>query len=153
MVGSRLRGENDHHPRREVQNRQSAPDPLSRQSLALLQELPRLDDVFVFVFAGRGCGKPIAAFTQLKGKVDALLDPPLDEWNLHDTRRTVATGLGRLGVQEDMVERVLGHAQGRIERTYNLHAYSDEKRRALQLWSDHVTRWSTARPPAATSSN
>jgi integrase len=92
----------------------------------------------MFVFSSRG-GKPIAAFTSLKAKIDALLDPPID-YNLHDLRRTCRTGLSRLRVPPHIAERVLGHAQDRIQRTYDVHSYVDEKRQALQLWADHVSR-------------
>lgn len=111
--------------------------PLSRQALRIIEGLPRLDDVYVF--PGRGGGKPLAAFTQHKTRLDALLDPPID-YNLHDTRRTCRTGLSRLRVPPHIAERVLGHAQQGIERVYDVHSYADEKRQALQLWADHVTR-------------
>lgn len=110
--------------------------PLSRQALALLQELPRIDDVYVF--PGRGGGKPIAAFTQMKAGIDRLIDPPLGDWNLHDTRRTVRTGLSRLRVAPHIAERVLGHAQTGMERHYDMHQYADEKRQAFQAWADFI---------------
>jgi hypothetical protein len=68
-----------------------------------------------------------------------LIDPAID-YNLHDTRRTVRTGMARLRVPDHIAERVLGHAVGGIERVYNVHHYADEKRQALQLWADHVSR-------------
>ena len=111
--------------------------PLSRQALAIVKELPRVDDVYVF--AGRGGGKPLAAFTSLKAKIDALLHPPID-YNLHDTRRTCRTGLSRLRVPPHVAERVLGHAQQGIERVYDVHSYRDEKAQALQMWADHIIR-------------
>jgi integrase len=110
--------------------------PLSRQALTLLEGLPRVD---ANVFPGRGGGKPIAAFTSLRAKIDALLDPPID-YNLHDTRRTCRTGLSRLRVAPHVAECVLGHAQQGIERVYDVYSYADEKRQALQLWADHVSR-------------
>lgn len=108
--------------------------PLSRQAVALLEALPRLGE---FVFTGRGGA--MRGFHTRKEKIDRLLDPSFD-YDLHDLRRTTRTGLARLRVPESIAERCLGHTVRGIERHYNLHNYADEKRAALQLWADHVTR-------------
>ena len=50
----------------------------------------------------------------------------------HDLRRTGRTGLARLGVSASVAERVLNHARERIEATYDVHDYIDEKRTALE---------------------
>jgi integrase len=62
----------------------------------------------------------------------------IDEFTLHDLRRTCRTGLARLKVEPHIAERVLGHAQERIRATYDTHAYLDEKRLALERWSAHL---------------
>ena len=110
--------------------------PLSRQAVALLESLPRLGP---YVFTGRGEQHAMRGFHTRKAKVDVLIEPPV-QYQLHDLRRTVRTGLARLKVPESTAERVLGHTTRGIERHYNFHGYADEKRAALQLWSDHVTR-------------
>jgi integrase len=109
--------------------------PLSRQSVALVESLPRLGP---FVFTGRG-EQAMRGFHTRKEKIDALIDPPID-YDLHDLRRTVRTGLARLRVAESTAERCLGHTARGIERHYNMHGYRDEKAQALQAWADHVTR-------------
>lgn len=57
---------------------------------------------------------------------------------LHDLRRTVRTGLARLGIQPHIAERVLNHAQRGVVATYDLHQYADEKRAALDRWAAHL---------------
>jgi integrase len=57
----------------------------------------------------------------------------------HDLRRTGRTGLARLGVKVDIAERVLNHARERIEATYDVHDYVDEKREALDKWGKYLT--------------
>ena len=57
---------------------------------------------------------------------------------VHDLCRTVATGLGKLGVQGHIIERVLNHAQEKLSATYNVHSYEAEKRAALQEWSKYL---------------
>jgi integrase len=61
-------------------------------------------------------------------------------FTLHDLRRTCRTGLARLKVPPHVAERVLGHAQGRIAATYDVHSYLDEKRAALEAWAVHLER-------------
>ena len=58
----------------------------------------------------------------------------------HDLRRTGRTGLARLGVRIDIAERVLNHARERIEATYDLHEYIDEKRDALGVAANAAPR-------------
>ena len=56
----------------------------------------------------------------------------------HDLRRTGRTGLARVGVSVSIAERVLNHARERIEATYDVHDYIDEKRAALEKWAKHL---------------
>jgi integrase len=66
----------------------------------------------------------------------------------HDLRRTGRTGLARLGVKADIAERVLNHARERIEATYDVHEYVDEKREALQTWAKYLAELRDGQPPA-----
>jgi len=69
---------------------------------------------------------------------DAL--PP---WRLHDLRRTVATGLQRLGVRLEVIEAVLGHVSGTragVVGIYQRHRFEDEAREALTAWGAHLQR-------------
>jgi integrase len=59
--------------------------------------------------------------------------------DLRRTGRTGRTGLARLGVKVDIAERVLNHARERIEATYDVHEYVDEKREALEKWAKYLT--------------
>jgi len=56
----------------------------------------------------------------------------------HDLRRTGRTGLARLGVKVEIAERVLNHARERMEATYDVHEYLDEKRQALEKWANYL---------------
>jgi integrase len=66
----------------------------------------------------------------------------------HDLRRTGRTGLARLGVKVDIAERVLNHARERMEATYDVHDYIEEKREALEEWSEHLLGLRDAQPSA-----
>jgi integrase len=111
--------------------------PLSAPALAILKGRGRGDRDLVF---GRGT-KGFGGWTKSKARLDekAKLNRP---WVHHDIRRSAATGLARLGVLPHTIEAVLGHVSGfraGVASTYNLHAYEDEKRRALDLWGQHIS--------------
>lgn len=59
-------------------------------------------------------------------------------WSLHDLRRTVATQLNTIGIAPHIVEALLGHTQGKIQRTYNRSQYLLEKLDALNKWQDRL---------------
>jgi len=64
-------------------------------------------------------------------------------WRLHDIRRTVATGLQRLGTRLEVIEAVLGHGSGSragIVGIYQRHRFEGEARAALTGWGEHVLR-------------
>jgi len=65
------------------------------------------------------------------------------DWRLHDLRRTVATGLQRLGVRFEVTEAVLNHvsgSRGGIAGVYQRHDWKEEKKDALSQWSGHIER-------------
>ena len=62
-------------------------------------------------------------------------------WRVHDARRTLATGLQRLGVRFEVTEAVLNHVSGSrsgIAGVYQRHDWGPEKRAALDAWAAHV---------------
>ena len=67
--------------------------------------------------------------------------PELPEWRHHDLRRSLATGMGEIGVQPHVVEAVLNHVSGTragIAGVYNRALYRAEKQAALERWAEHV---------------
>lgn len=74
---------------------------------------------------------------------------PMPGWRLHDLRRTLATGLQRLGVRLEVTEAVLNHTSGSragIVGIYQRHTWADEKRQALDAWAQHVARVVAGKP-------
>jgi integrase len=73
-------------------------------------------------------------------------------WRLHDLRRTVASGLQRLGIRTEVIERALGHHSGSfagVVGVYQVDPLADEVRHALQQWSDHVDCLAGGKPAKA----
>jgi integrase len=107
--------------------------PLSDMALAILKEIPHRDRVHVF---GVGAGG-YAGWSKGKINLDkvAKLKTP---WTVHDLRRTVRTGLGKLGVQPHIAEAVLNHLPAKLIRTYDRNPYTPEKKAALDAWANHM---------------
>jgi hypothetical protein len=64
---------------------------------------------------------------------------PLPSWSLHDLRRSMRSGLGRLGVAPHVAERCIGHLPaGVVERTYDKFRYGQEIAAALVSWAGYV---------------
>ena len=91
-----------------------------------------------------------------KDATEAREDPgevELSPWRLHDARRTLATGLQKLGVRFEVTEAVLNHTSGAsrtgVAAVYQRHDWGPEKRAALDAWADHCDR--VLLPPADTS--
>ncbi len=84
-----------------------------------------------------GGEKPYANVTRPKAALDTAAE--VTGWTWHDLRRTMRTGLSRLGIRDDIAERAIGHSVGgRLGTTYNLYDFAEEKRLALEAWAAHV---------------
>ncbi|TZG25894.1 tyrosine-type recombinase/integrase [Sphingomonas montanisoli] len=99
-----------------------------------------------WVFATSG-DKPFTAHAKGKTKIDSVLskdgDGDMPGWRLHDLRRTLATGLQRLGVRFEVTEAILNHvgqSRAGVAGIYQRHTWADEKKAALDAWSQHLTQ-------------
>jgi integrase len=100
------------------------------------------------VFSTTGRSSP-SGFSKAKRRLDEYTQRATREgvtseaWRLHDLRRTVATGLQRLGVRFEVTEAVLNHvsgARGGIAGVYQRHDWKEEKEDALNKWSGYIER-------------
>lgn len=64
------------------------------------------------------------------------------DFTLHDLRRTLRTGLARMGIDETTAEMVIGHVPQGMVAVYDQHDRMDERRTALVTWADYVERLS-----------
>jgi integrase len=117
--------------------------PTSEPARELLRSLPQINEL---VFPGlRG---PFNGWSKAKSALDAKSG--VTDWRLHDLRRTVATGLQRLGVRLEVTEQVLNHVSGSragIVGVYQRHDFANEKRAALEAWGSHVEAIVEGRTP------
>jgi integrase len=132
--------------------------PLSPMAVDILKTMPRQtvidenrkEQPSPWVFTTTGA-VAVSGFSRAKAIVERKvlaarreLDPgaePMAEWGIHDLRRTVATELGRLGVSEFVIGKVLNHASKSITgMVYNQYEYVSEKRHALDTWAGYLER-------------
>ncbi|MGA7585108.1 MAG: tyrosine-type recombinase/integrase [Rouxiella badensis] len=64
----------------------------------------------------------------------------VENFTLHDFRRTARTHLAALGVDPIVAERCLNHRIKGVEGIYNRHQYFNERRIALTLWEEELNR-------------
>jgi integrase len=108
--------------------------PLPDAALSILRGIRRRGDRdYVFGIAREG---GFSGWSKSKIALDEAVG--FDDWRLHDLRRTVRTGLGKLGVQPHIAEAILNHLPPKLIRTYDRNTYAAEKRDALNKWAAHL---------------
>jgi integrase len=98
-----------------------------------------------YFFTTRG-DRPISGYSKAKARLDRIVATArskagladLEPWTIHDLRRTVGTGLGKLGVSRFIIARVLNHADRTVTGIYDRYEYLDEKRHALEAWGQYL---------------
>ena len=110
--------------------------PLANMALEVLEASPQIGD-YVFVSGRRG-DQPVTGWSVAKRRLDKLAD--VEDWRLHDIRRTAASGMARLNVPPHVLGRVLNHVPygGGVLGVYDRYAYEPEKRHALEGWARHL---------------
>ena len=102
---------------------------------------------FVFTTTGKTA---VSGYSRAKRRLDAKIEEMAAEgeseavvrqWRVHDLRRTLATGLQRLGVRFEVTESVLNRVSGSrsgVAGVYQRHDWAAEKRDALARWAAHL---------------
>ena len=114
--------------------------PLTKEMLALLNELPRFESG-PYLFSASWGRSSVQNFSKPKRRLDAAMKavlPKLPDWVVHDIRRTTRSHLSALPVEQHVRELVIGHQQAGVKAIYDRYAYLDEKRRALELWQTRL---------------
>jgi integrase len=121
-------------PAERTKNHRAHTVPLSRQARAILERQPRRNSTdFVFSDSGR------VDWDRPKIALDARIG--IAPYRLHDLRRSCASGMQRLGVRAEVIERALNHVSGSfrgVAGIYQRDPLSDNVRSALQRWADHI---------------
>jgi integrase len=89
---------------------------------------------------GRG-GTGFSGWSKSKAKLDARLKHignNLQNWGLHDFRRTFSTRLHDAGIEPLVIEALLAHKQQGVAAVYNRASFREAKRIALTRWHEIV---------------
>jgi integrase len=108
---------------------------LNEQALRLLRDAPRMGPL---VFSTDGA-TPFQGYSKAKKRLDHACG--VSGWTLHDLRRTVVSGMARLGVAPHVADKILNHQSGTISgvaAVYQRHEFMNERKAALCTWGQHV---------------
>lgn len=128
---------------------------LTDAMLALLSEVPRFKDVDLLFPAVGNANQPMSGDQKVKDRIDKGMRKALEttggkeieNWRVHDFRRTIATGLQRLGFRPEIADQVIGHVgstRSGAGAHYLHHRYEEERRQALTVWSEYIVKISGA---------
>lgn len=118
--------------------------PLPKAAQAILDQVQPDNSDGDHLFSNTKGRTPFSGFSKKQREIRACMNKAagreLEHWSFHDLRRTCETGMARLGVRQEIIDRVTSHVTGlhKMARTYNKYDYLDEKREALELWAQAV---------------
>jgi integrase len=132
-------------PKERAKNKRAHTLPLHGLALSIVKSIPmRIGRDHLF-----GDYSPEGFTAWYKPKLVLDRDSHVTDWDLHDIRRTVATGMANLGVLPHVVEAALNHVSGAkagVAGIYNRSSYEREVRAALAAWEDQVRALITGEP-------
>lgn len=112
--------------------------PLVGMALDIVRKLEKTRrDEWVFS-SDRNPGAPIGYIQKAHDRVRAATG--IENYRMHDLRRTAASLMTGAGVSRFVVKMVLNHVDGDITAVYDRHSYDAEKERALTLWSRELKK-------------
>jgi len=121
--------------------------PLAAQAAAIIADMPKLVPQ---VPKPDGCvfgESPVGHFHRIRDRLDEHMGD-IPKWVIRDIRRSVASGMARIGIAVPVVEKILAHRKGTfagIVGVYQKYGFLPEMTVAMQRWGDHVERLVTAR--------
>lgn len=123
--------------------------PLPEAATALIASIPNCERSPLLFASQRTATKAVSGISKMVARIRERMEKraaqdgrQIDHWQIHDLRRTVATGMAALMVHPHEIEGVLNHVSGTrngVAGIYNRHAYYEEKQRALEVWSKKIS--------------
>jgi integrase len=121
--------------RSDTKNKQGHIIPLSTQAKSIVDHLLEQEGEYL-IKTGLIGDKAINGFSKIKRQIDRLSG--VEDWRIHDIRRTASTNLTKLGIDRFIVQKILNHSEKGATKIYDRYSYMDEKREALQKWADRL---------------
>lgn len=117
--------------------------PLSRQAVAVLEELKKITGAGQYLFPNSRRPDDIMSATTINRAMEYLGIP----FTGHDFRATASTHLYEMGYPEDWVEMQLAHAEKKkTKAAYNHAKYLQDRRAMMQVWADWLDGLRAAEP-------
>jgi integrase len=110
---------------------------LSTQASSILEELNTLASGSDFVLPSRSTLSKHISRSTLNVAIRGL-DLDIQDFVIHDFRRTASTRLHEAGFAPDWIEKALSHKQQGVRGIYNRAEYAEQRKRMLQQWADFV---------------
>jgi integrase len=124
-------------PASRSKNKREVVRPVSAAALAIIEDQPQIGDCdFAFSLDGN------RAMSMNRDGSKKLLDEiaAVENWVLHDLRRVHRSLLSRCHVPFEVAERLLGHAQPLIAKTYDRHSHLPAMLEAVQRVGGEIER-------------
>jgi integrase len=111
--------------------------PLSRQAIAILDELQPLTGSYDLVFPNQNnLTRCMSENTLLYAMYRMGYH---SKATVHGFRATASTILNEMGFKADVIERQLAHAErNKVRAAYHRSEYLDERRKVMQVWADYL---------------
>jgi integrase len=120
---------------------------LSDLAMAIIENMPTVKNDAGYLFSTNG--RTFATgYSKAKTALDKAMGP-MPAWRLHDLRRTMVSGMARIGVALPVVERCVNHISGSfagIVGVYQRHDFAKETAAAFGAWALHVEGVATGKP-------
>jgi len=114
--------------------------PLPKIATELLTHLKSISsDTYVFE-SSRKSGHPLRWTHKASARISE--HSGVEDFKIHDLRRTMASGLAELGIPRTVIGKVINHkgisGDNSVTAIYDRYDYLEEKREALENWSQHL---------------
>ena len=117
--------------------------PLSALALELIAEARALAVESEWIFPSPSGDGPIDAHAPTRALGRARSSIGIENFRVHDLRRTAATRMAEMGVSPYTISLVLNHVSARrgtvTTKAYVQYSYDREKREALEAWAQRLT--------------
>lgn len=120
---------------------------LSEQALNLIVAFQIYSEGSPYLLPGRiNRGQPIAnsSLNRVIAKCINVINKDekrVDDFTVHDLRRTGSTLLHEMGFNSDWIEKSLAHEQQGVRAVYNKAEYAEQRKEMMQRWADQVDEW------------
>jgi integrase len=130
-------------PKEIVKNNRTHTFPIGADARRIIEATPRITDL---LFPARGNESvAFSGWSKSKPRLDRLSG--VNNYTLHDLRRTFAVGLQRCAVPVEVIETLLNHKSGifrGIVGVYQRHDYLEEMRVAVTAWEARLSSLTAA---------